>query len=52
MGTPFFSLLLLNRRPNLGLFRPVTALHLREKGVAVFFMLNLPFLKMRRMTKN
>ncbi|OGQ09340.1 MAG: hypothetical protein A2026_17810 [Deltaproteobacteria bacterium RBG_19FT_COMBO_46_12] len=44
LGTPFFlSLLLMNRRPNLGLFGPDAAPHLREKGVAVFFMLNLPF---------
>lgn len=31
-NTLFLSLLLLNRRPNLGLIRPMTAFHLREKG--------------------
>jgi len=36
---PFLSLLLLNRRPNLGLFRPNTAPHLREKVVWSFPML-------------
>ena len=35
---PFPSLLLLGRRPNLGLWRPTTASHLREMGVECSLM--------------
>jgi len=41
-NTPFLSLLSLNRRPNLGLFRPDMASHLREKGVGSFPTLKPP----------
>jgi hypothetical protein len=47
---PFLSLLLLNRRPNLGLFRPEKASHLREKGVWDFPMLESPILLNRDKT--
>jgi hypothetical protein len=35
---PFLSLLPLDRRPNLGLWRPTTASHLREMGVECSLM--------------
>jgi hypothetical protein len=42
LETSLFSLLLLNRRPKLGLLRPNTAPQLREKGIWAFSTLQSP----------
>jgi hypothetical protein len=49
---PFLSLLLLHRRPNLGLFGPNTTPHKREKVFCNLPILKSPILLIRRQAKN